>query len=262
MASRGSAGGAGAKARGTLADFLGTQPLDMPRYAQLRHALSAAIDAGLWSPGQQLPTEREIASMTGMSLGTVQRALAALQQHGILRRVHGHGTFVSDAGAELEHNWHCRYLNDDESAFLPVFVRDVARAPADATGDWRRYFADHCRVFHIDRIIDVNGEFCAFGRFFFDARRFPRMARRPLAEMAGKNLKELLAAERPTAVMEKIQTLALAPAPAHAWRAMNLKSGAIVGTLQVIGRSATSDTLYYYELFVPPTPRKIVIPGA
>jgi GntR family transcriptional regulator len=248
--------------RGALRQILRAQPPEMPRYAQLRHALSAAIESGMWSPGEQLPTEREIADMTGMSLGTVQRALATLQQNGVLRRLHGRGTFVSDGGAELEHNWHCRYLNDDETAFLPVYVRDVARGLAGANGDWQRYFPSNCRVFCIDRIIDVNGEFSAFGRLFFDARRFPRMARRPLAEMAGKNLKELLVTERPAAVMEKIQTLVLGPVPPHATRAMGLRSGAIAGMLQVIGRSATNETLYFYQLFVPPARRKLVIPGS
>jgi GntR family transcriptional regulator len=58
--------------------------------------LVAAIDRGL-APHEKLPTERELADEFEISRLTVRRALDQLENDGIVYRVQGAGTFVSDA---------------------------------------------------------------------------------------------------------------------------------------------------------------------
>ena len=53
------------------------------------------IDEKKLAAGDQLPTETQIASLAGVSLVTVRRALSELSQQGVVRREQGRGTFVA-----------------------------------------------------------------------------------------------------------------------------------------------------------------------
>jgi len=53
-----------------------------PLYLQLTRLIGVAIDAGELGPGQSLPPEREMATMTGLSRVTVRKAVQALVQTG------------------------------------------------------------------------------------------------------------------------------------------------------------------------------------
>lgn len=53
-------------------------------------------------PGDRLPTERELVTMTGLSLMTVRRALSELAQRGVIRREQGRGTFVQSTRIATE----------------------------------------------------------------------------------------------------------------------------------------------------------------
>lgn len=54
------------------------------------------INRGELPPGTQLPNEIELAEAIGVSRGTVRSALSLLQQHGLIWRRQGVGSFVSE----------------------------------------------------------------------------------------------------------------------------------------------------------------------
>jgi GntR family transcriptional regulator, transcriptional repressor for pyruvate dehydrogenase complex len=60
--------------------------------------LGSAIKMGLYEPGDQLPSEREIAQLMGISRATVREAIRLLVEQGILtvKRGRSGGTFVSE----------------------------------------------------------------------------------------------------------------------------------------------------------------------
>jgi GntR family transcriptional regulator len=70
----------------------GPVPLYHQVYLQLRDELAH----GAWRPGQQIPTERELATSFGCSLITIRRALDELAREGRLERTRGRGTFVTE----------------------------------------------------------------------------------------------------------------------------------------------------------------------
>ncbi len=67
----------------------------MPLHHQVYLDLRSALTATEWAPGDQLPTERELAERYGCSLITVRRALDDLTRQGLLERTRGRGTFVT-----------------------------------------------------------------------------------------------------------------------------------------------------------------------
>jgi len=75
-----------------------------PLYLTVRDAVRAAIDAGVYRAGQQMPSTKDLSEQLEVSLVTTHRALQELVASGVLRRSQGKGTFV-----------HQRYLDKTRS---------------------------------------------------------------------------------------------------------------------------------------------------
>ncbi len=66
-----------------------------PLYVQVHDRLLNMIKDGLFRVGQQLPSEAELSASLGISRPTLREALRALEEHGLIVRRHGRGTFVA-----------------------------------------------------------------------------------------------------------------------------------------------------------------------
>ena len=65
-------------------------------WRQIEDRMRQDIAGGLWKPGEQLPTEAELAERFDVNRHTLRRALAALRDSGMVRIEQGRGTFVQD----------------------------------------------------------------------------------------------------------------------------------------------------------------------
>ena len=75
-----------------------------PAYQRLSRELRQQISAGTYRDGIRLPTESELAQHHGVSRQTVRRAFHDLVAEGIVYRVPGRGTFVTEnSGRYLRH---------------------------------------------------------------------------------------------------------------------------------------------------------------
>lgn len=72
-----------------------------PLYQQLRDILIDAIDSGKWEPNEKIPSENELSVTYGLSRMTTRSVLTDLVKEGLLYRVQGKGTFVSEKIATL-----------------------------------------------------------------------------------------------------------------------------------------------------------------
>ena len=66
----------------------------IPLYEQIAHQVLELIDSGALSPGDQLPTTRELAVKLNINFNTVARAYRMLDQGEIISTQHGRGTFI------------------------------------------------------------------------------------------------------------------------------------------------------------------------
>jgi GntR family transcriptional regulator len=74
------------------------QPLKPNRVSlatQAQQYLLHLIEDGAYQPGEQLPSETDLAAQLGISRATLRAALQNLEQEGIVLRRHGVGTFVA-----------------------------------------------------------------------------------------------------------------------------------------------------------------------
>lgn len=67
-----------------------------PLYSTVRDVLRDAIDRGVFVPGQQMPSTKDLSEQLAVSLVTAHRALQELVTAGVLQRAQGRGTFVHE----------------------------------------------------------------------------------------------------------------------------------------------------------------------
>ncbi|MCW8087527.1 aminotransferase-like domain-containing protein [Sabulicella glaciei] len=69
--------------------------IDAPLPERLAMSVETLVRSGAYRPGDRLPTHRELASVAGVAIGTVTRAIDLLTKRGVLRGEVGRGTFVN-----------------------------------------------------------------------------------------------------------------------------------------------------------------------
>ena len=67
-----------------------------PLYERVTNILRDELMAGVWKPGEQLPTESDLCERFGVSSITVRRALGSLEGERLLIRRQGRGTFAAE----------------------------------------------------------------------------------------------------------------------------------------------------------------------
>ena len=70
------------------------KPKALPKTLQVSEMLIREIASGRIPDGTRLPTERQMAQDLGVAVGTLRRALAILEDQGLLKRVQGSGNYV------------------------------------------------------------------------------------------------------------------------------------------------------------------------
>lgn len=69
---------------------------DRPIYMQLVEELQSRIVSGLYPPGSKVASVRDLATEAAVNPNTMQRALAELEQSGLLRAERTSGRFVTE----------------------------------------------------------------------------------------------------------------------------------------------------------------------
>lgn len=232
----------------------------VPKYMRLTNALIEAISSGYWQGGDKLPTEEELAKITPFSLGTVQRALKNLADQGIVVRRHGTGSFVTKNHFRLEDPWHCRFLDDDGETFLPVFSKVFGREDIVKPGYLRFYFPKVKNIVRIDRDINVNSEFTVLARFFCDKDKLPQLAEAPLNELNGLNFKTKITQEIHVPITRITHNVTAEPIPKLEAEHIGVDIDAIGIVMRAAAYMGDIECIYYQELYIPRTRRRLSIP--
>lgn len=232
----------------------------VPKYVALRDAVADAIASGDWPANARLPTESEYVAALPLSLGTIQRALRALADEGLITRQQGHGSFVAAHGAARMHApLHCRFVNDAGTGYLPVYPEVLARQAETREGPWSR----HLRAAHIlciERALRIGHEFRVFSRFWFDPARLPSLATLPFRKLAAENFKDIVWRDTRQLVGRISSLLSSAVLPARACTAIGVRSrtrGQLIEICAFVGRD---QPIYYQELYIPPNRRRLHLP--
>jgi GntR family transcriptional regulator len=127
----------------TLADL--ASPAFSPLYQQIKALMTRDLQAGVWRPGEAIPSEIELAARFKVSQGTVRKAIDELATENLLVRRQGKGTFVATHAEETIQFRFLRLTPDDgapggtQRRFIDCkrlrAPADVARALGLRSGD-------------------------------------------------------------------------------------------------------------------------------
>jgi GntR family transcriptional regulator len=129
-------------------------------YKQIEMSIRMDIERGVYLIGSKLPSEDELARKFGVSRGTVRHALDELVNQGIVKRLHGNGTFVCEPGNEyrIETDYFISFLDGLESAGVTVDTIVLDRQEVFPSGLLSEIFPGDSKLFEIKRIRKRNGK--------------------------------------------------------------------------------------------------------
>ena len=90
----------------------------VPVYRQIMDQVMGAIAAGSLTPGNQLPTVRQLAVDLALNPNTVVRAYRELEFRGVLDTQHGTGTFITQRKVKRSDVEHQRQLSQLAADFV------------------------------------------------------------------------------------------------------------------------------------------------
>ncbi|WP_166831726.1 GntR family transcriptional regulator [Thalassoroseus pseudoceratinae] len=95
-----------------------------PKYERLKDYIVGQIESGELEPGAMLPSEHRLAEVLEIARSTVRQAMGALERDGLIRRIHGKGTFVNDQvqpRSGREQNLFALIVPETQTGFYPAF---------------------------------------------------------------------------------------------------------------------------------------------
>ena len=230
----------------------------LPKYMALHDAVLHAVASGQLTPGTRMPNEQELANVLPLSLGTIQRALRQLVEERVIRRTPGQGSFISDRtpNGQMEHPFHCRFVNDDGTGYLPVYPEVLSRKPISGPGAWDSHL--RCtEVMRIDRTIRVGDEFVIYTSFVVDAARLPVFRSTPINALATQNFKEVIFRACGQAI-HKVDLLMRQQltTPDIATR-LGIGARQSCTSIRAFAYLGESDPIYYQQIWIPPNKREL-----
>lgn len=153
----------------------------MPYYVQLKDALTAAIDAGRYQPGDLIPGENELIDRFDVSRTVVRQALAELTNEGRIYRLRGKGSFVSGRKVTDRVSHATLGFFDDLAAAGQRVTNKVLRCElvsASETVATRLGIQPGAKCLELDRVRYVEGDVVAFMRSYLPSALGPRLLTR------------------------------------------------------------------------------------
>jgi GntR family transcriptional regulator len=137
---------------------IGLSRTRQPLYAQVRTELGESLRR--YRAGDRLPSEPELAASYGVSRPTIRDVLRALENEGMVRRVHGVGTFVNASptkvSSAIDADLGVTEAVQAAQRTLGVQVLSIRRSPAPAEVAERLDLATGENLLWIERLIRAD----------------------------------------------------------------------------------------------------------
>ncbi|WP_427309731.1 GntR family transcriptional regulator [Cupriavidus sp. H39] len=228
----------------------------MTKLRSVSDAIIRSIESGALREGDRLPSEGELASFHGVSVGTVQKALARLTHSGLITREQGRGTFVSGtrvAPADV------RYLRfrDEQGNELPSYVHARSVKRIKRKGPWSEFLAGDGYV-RIERVISVGGHFDLYSEFWLREEDFAQLGGLD-RDALEKNLRELIGQRLSLPTLRVDQWIRFGKAPAAAAEELGLDPEAPAFIMELRGYTLRDQPLYYQSVYAAPFGERLMI---
>ncbi len=92
-----------------------------PIYIQIIEEFKRLLAIGSISPGDKLPSQRDLAAKLHVNVNTVQRAYREMEQDGVVETLRGHGTFVCQ-NVDIVNRIRAEMLDNQVSNFVSAML--------------------------------------------------------------------------------------------------------------------------------------------
>lgn len=232
----------------------------LPKYTALHDAVLHAVASGRVKPGARMPTEQELAQVLPLSLGTIQRALRQLVEERIIQRRPGLGSFISgDASdGQMEHPFHCRFVDDSGHGYLPVFPEVLSREKVGSPGPWTAHL--RCQeALQIIRRVRIGHEFYVHSTFWVDPVQVPVFDTMSLRQMTSENFKNVIFRACGQAIHKVDLFTRQEVPPREISRLLNIPARQLCSSMRAQAFMGESNPIYFQQIFTPPTTRELHI---
>lgn len=214
------------------------KPKALPKTVQLSEMLIREIASGRYPDGSRLPTERRMAENLGVAVGTLRRALATLEERGLLRRVQGSGNYIQ-AQTDVQSVYEFFRLELLNGGGLPTAdVLDVQRLNKDVT---MPVIGPGRHAHRIRRLRYLDGIPVEVEEIWLDGRFVERIARDDLSDSLYLYYKEQLK----IVIAAVTDTIGVSVVPDWAPDTFGMKPGSPCGLVERIGYGQSGETVEF-----------------
>ncbi|QTP55230.1 GntR family transcriptional regulator [Billgrantia sulfidoxydans] len=193
--------------------------IGVPKYARFYNAIKEAVQTGKLVAGDKLPSEQELSARLPASLGTLQKALKALSDDGIVVREHGRGTFIRDQEIKFEDIRVFRFLDNGQP--LPLSLQGLNIRAVELDTELATFFG-RPRAAVVQRLVQVKGEPWTFNEFFLPLEWAGDLMDKPASEFDGLSLHEHLFQTQRILTSHFVHRLGVGPFSEDARRCLGL----------------------------------------
>jgi GntR family transcriptional regulator len=208
-------------------------------HGQIEDWLADAIAAGRLTPGDRMPTEKDLAAWFGVSRMTLRHALGQLARRGLVTRAVGRhgGTFVAAPKLEQDLTTLAGFSEQLRRRGMVAGARvlSAAERPAGPAAAAALAIGEHDRVYEVRRIRLADGRPVALEHSLFPAAAFPGLLDGPLDGSLYEQL-EVRYGQRPHRARESLEPVT---AGARDAEALQVREGA---PLMLVERTAYAVT--------------------
>ena len=221
----------------------------VPRHHQVYLDLRATLDRGAWRPGQQVPTERELAERYGCSLITVRRALDELVREQRIERTRGRGTFVLPPRIDRDLADSMSFTQEMQSRGLDPETRLVSARPESATAVVGSALGlePGSPTLYLERLRSAGGEPYLLEQVHLPAERFPGLL---ASDLEHNSLYELLVTRYGTPIVRAHETLEPVLLRSREARLLDQRRGAPALLVEGIAYAADGSPVEFGRSFV------------
>lgn len=151
----------------------------IPLYYQVSQILWREIQAGVYQPGDQIPTEKELQERFMVSRATIRQAIAELVYAGILERHRSQGTLVTKFPFEVSlrelGSFTSEFLNQNQNLTTKILSFKMIPAPEQIAGSLQIGPGD--LLVAMERLRSVDDEPVCVEKWYGVAKYFPGIQR-------------------------------------------------------------------------------------
>ena len=147
-------------------------------WKQIAQQIEAAILAGRYAPGDQLPTEAQLSRSFDVNRHTVRRALAFLAERGFTRVEQGRGSFVQESVIDYQLKRRTRFSENivSQNRVASGILLQAKEVPAEGAVARALQLSEGSPVLVLEILRSADGRPVDIASHYFPKARFPGLA--------------------------------------------------------------------------------------